>query len=180
VGGNATLAGTTLMELNRSQSPNSDLLVVGGTLTFGGALNVAFASGAAAPQAGDVYQLFSKGSASSFTSISLPNLSGYPGSLSWNTNDLTINGSISITGTAVPPTIDSVSASGGNFIFSGTGGIQGDTYYVLSSTDVALPIGNWTPVATNVFGSGGSFSYTNVINPGTPQTFFLLQVPIIP
>ncbi len=69
------------MELNRSLSPNSDRLVVGGTLAFGGILQVVLGAGAPAPQAGDVYQLFNKGSSSAFTAISLPNLTGraWPG-----------------------------------------------------------------------------------------------------
>ena len=67
VNGAATLAGTTLMELNRSLSPNSDRLVVGGTLAFGGILQVVLGAGAPAPQAGDVYQLFNKGSSTAFS-----------------------------------------------------------------------------------------------------------------
>ena len=60
VNGNVLLAGTTRLELDRSRSPNSDRLAVGGTLTLGGALEVVLAAGASAPRAGDVYQLFSK------------------------------------------------------------------------------------------------------------------------
>ena len=174
VNGNATLAGTTLMEINRSLSPNCDRLVVGGTLTFGGTLQVVLAAGAASPQAGDVYQLFNKGSGASFTSISLPNISALPGGLSWNTNNLNANGSISVNG---PPNISSAYASGGNLIFSGTGGIEGNSYTVLSSTNVALPLTNWFPVITNVFGPGGNFSVTNPINPSLPRSFFVLRVP---
>ncbi len=177
VNGSATLAGTTLMELNRSQSPNSDRLVVGGTLTKNGALTVVLGAGAPSPQAGDVYQLFNKGGSGTFAPITLPNLSALPGGLAWDTSNLNINGTITVTGTATPPTISNVSVSGNNFVFSGTGGVEGGTYTVLSSTNIALPVANWTPIATNVFGQGGSFSYTNVINPATPATFFLLQVP---
>lgn len=177
VNGSATLAGTTLMELNRSLSPNSDRLVVGGSLNFGGALTVVLAVGAPSPQAGDVYQLFNKGGSGTFSPITLPNLSALPGGLAWDTSKLSVNGSITVTGTATPPTIGSVGMSGNNFVFSGTGGVEGGTYKVLSSTNIALPVANWTPVATNQFGQGGSFSYTNVVNPATPATFFLLQVP---
>ena len=99
VNGTATLAGTTLMELDRSLSPNSDRLVVGGTLAFGGILQVVLGAGAPAPQAGDVYQLFNKGSGSAFAAISLPNLSGLPGGLAWDTTKLAVNGTISVTGT---------------------------------------------------------------------------------
>ena len=80
------------MELNRSLSPNSDRLVVGGTLAFGGVLQVVLGAGAPAPQAGDVYQLFNKGSSSAFSTINLPDLSGLPGDLAWDTTKLAVNG----------------------------------------------------------------------------------------
>jgi fibronectin-binding autotransporter adhesin len=172
VNGNATLAGTTFMELDRSQSPNSDRLVVGGTLSFGGVLQVVVAG--SAPQGGDVYQLFNKGSGAAFTSIVLPIL---PVGLSWDTSNLLANGSISVSGTTAPLTITNVTASAGNLIANGTGGVAGNTYTVVTATNVALPAANWTPVATNVFGPGGVFSFTNSINPALPANFFRVWLP---
>ena len=180
VNGNASLAGTNVMEINHSATPNSDRLNVGGTLTFGGALKVVLGIGATPPQANDVYQLFNKGSAASFSSISLPDLSALPWGLSWNTTNLTVNGSISVSGSAVPPTpptITFVSVSGTNFVFGGNGGTQGNNYIVLKSTNVALASTNWTRVVTNQFGAGGTFAVTNGINPTSPASFFELQVP---
>ncbi|MBA4150700.1 MAG: autotransporter-associated beta strand repeat-containing protein [Verrucomicrobia bacterium] len=177
VNGNATLGGTTLMELDRSQSPNSDRLVVNGSMSWSGVLNVVLGAGAPAPQAGDVYQLFNKAGSGTFTTINLPNLSSLPGGLAWDISNLSVDGTITVTGTATPPTIGTVSINDGNFVFDGTGGIEGGTYIVLSSTDVALPLVNWTPVATNTFGAGGSFSYSSSMDPGAPATFFLLQLP---
>ncbi len=177
VNGAATLAGTTLMELNRSLVPNSDRLVVGGTLTFGGVLQVILGAGAPAPQAGDVYQLFNKGSGSAFTAINLPNLSGLPGGLTWDTSNLMVNGTIAVQGAVAPPTIGSVSLSGGDFLFSGTGGVEGSTYYVVTSPNVEAPLAGWSVAASNVFGPGGSFSYTTNITGGAPKAFFRLLVP---
>ena len=67
--------------------------------------------------------------------------------------------------------------SGGNLIFGGTGGPVGQPYRILSTTNVALPVLNWTPVYTNVFlPPNGSYAYTN-----TPltnaQNFFRLVSP---
>jgi hypothetical protein len=45
---------------------------------------------------------------------------------------------------------------------------------VLATTNVALPVSNWTRIATNSF-AGGNFSFTNAVN--LPQRFYLLQVP---
>lgn len=175
VNGDVTLGSSTTMELDRSQTPNSDELVVGGTLNLNGTLNVVLAG--AAPQAGDVYHLFSKGGVGSFSAVNLPDISSFPGNLDWDTSRLTSEGILAVTGTAVPPTIGSVSVSNGNFVFSGTGGIEGEDYIVLSSTNIALPIIDWTAVVTNQFGAGGSFSYTNAVAPDAPATFFLLQIP---
>jgi autotransporter-associated beta strand protein len=178
VSGNVNLGGTNVFELNRGLSPNSDRLNVGGNLSFGGILKVVLGVGAPAPQAGDVYQLFNKGSSSSFSSISLPDISALPGNLSWNTDNLAVNGTISVNGTVVapnPPTITSVSWAGTNVVFSGTGGVQGNNYFVLTSTDVASHSTNWTRIATNQFGAGGSFSVTNPITGS--MRFFELQVP---
>ncbi len=174
VNGNATLAGTTLMEVNRNLTPNSDQLSVGGSIAFGGILQVKLGAGAPQPQGGDVYQIFNKAGSGSFSSIFLPTLSG---GLSWITTNLTINGSISVSGASSPTTITNVVNSGGNLIFSGTGGTAGSSYVVVSSADVSLPMASWTPVATNTFGPGGSFSVTNAINLATPATFLRIRVP---
>lgn len=69
----------------------------------------------------------------------------------------------------------SVAASGANMIFNGTNGPDGGIYYVLTSTNVALPLSQWTPVATNTFSPTGTFSVTNAIGAGT--RFFIIAVP---
>jgi hypothetical protein len=48
---------------------------------------------------------------------------------------------------------------------------------VLSSPDLAAPLSSWTPLLTNTFGAGGTFSITNAINPATPRQFYLLKLP---
>jgi hypothetical protein len=63
------------------------------------------------------------------------------------------------------------------FSASGTNGTAGANYYVLTSTNVALPLSNWTRLSTNTFDGAGHFSFTNAVAPGPPQRFYLLQVP---
>ena len=46
---------------------------------------------------------------------------------------------------------------------------------LLTSTNVALPLTNWTPIATNRFDGSGQFNLTNGINPGVPQQFYILS-----
>ena len=62
------------------------------------------------------------------------------------------------------------SAGVGKMVLSGTGGVAGNSYAVLSAMNLNPPV-TWTPVVTNVFGAGGSFSYTNTVIPGTPGLF---------
>jgi autotransporter-associated beta strand protein len=173
VNGSVTLAGTTVMEIDRNASPNkSDQLVAGGALNFGGILQVVLGPGATAPQSGDVYQLFNKGGAGSFSAISVPTLGT---GQSWVTTNLGVNGSISVVGPANPPIITSVSVSGTSIVFSGTGGTQGNPFTVLSATNVLLSVTNWDVTATSTFGPGGSFSVTNAIAPGS--RVYRLRVP---
>jgi len=75
-----------------------------------------------------------------------------------------------------PPAIGSISISRNNLIFTGAGGIVGGTYYLLSSTNLALSLTNWTIIATNHFDGSGNFNFTNNPDPNAPQTFYLLQL----
>lgn len=67
--------------------------------------------------------------------------------------------------------------SGTHLVLSGVGH-PGGTYWVLVSTNVALPIANWTSTATNTFDPvTGQFSFTNAIVPGQSQRFYRLRSP---
>jgi hypothetical protein len=57
-------------------------------------------------------------------------------------------------------------------------GHPGGTYWVLVSTNPALPLANWTRVATNSFDPvTGSFSFTNSLDPQNVQLFYRLRSP---
>jgi hypothetical protein len=63
-------------------------------------------------------------------------------------------------------------------ILSAANGQPGAPCYVLASTNLALPLSNWTRLATtNVFDPAGAFACTNAIESGLPQNFYRLQVP---
>jgi hypothetical protein len=74
-----------------------------------------------------------------------------------------------------PPVINDITTVNGNLVFSGTNGSASGTYYVLTSTNLALSVTNWTRIATNSFTTGGTFSVTNAINPAMPQQFYLIS-----
>jgi hypothetical protein len=60
---------------------------------------------------------------------------------------------------------------------SGTGGVTNGTYYVLTSSNLLLPLTNWTSIATDQFDSAGNFIFTNAAQTNAPQLFYLLQLP---
>lgn len=73
------------------------------------------------------------------------------------------------------PGIGSTALSNGNFVLSGTGGISGAQFQILSSTNLALPLPDWTTVYTGTFASDGSYSYTNSTTARGAQFFILVS-----
>lgn len=60
-------------------------------------------------------------------------------------------------------------------VLKGWGGVPGRDYYVLSSTNLALPLSNWTRLATNVFGANGSAGFTSATEPATDHRYYMIQ-----
>ena len=65
----------------------------------------------------------------------------------------------------------------GNLILSGTGGSSNVFYNILSATNIALPLFEWTVSATNQMDGTGSFFFTNALQPGAPEMFYRLRLP---
>jgi len=77
-----------------------------------------------------------------------------------------------------PPNFGSINfLSGDSFVLNGAGGVTNGTYIVLTTTNITLPLSQWMPVATNPFDASGNFNFTNTPAPGSPQMFYLLQLP---
>jgi len=105
---------------------------------------------------------------------------GYQGYISNNVAasavDLVLtNGPLVIVPT-IPPHFTGFMLNFGNgtVTISGTNGQTGATYYLLSSTNLALPLRQWTTVATDVL-SASAFMITNTVNLHAPQQFFILS-----
>ena len=75
-----------------------------------------------------------------------------------------------------PNITQTISQSANQIIISGGGGLAGKTYEILSTTNIALPANQWTPIVTNQFVAGGGFGYTNAIQPNSPARFFRVVV----
>jgi len=171
IGGDLSLAvgATTILAIQHSPLSNA-VVNVTGTLTEGGALIVTNI-GTSALTNGDSFQLFNAANyTGNFSTLTLPSLAT---NLFWNTNLISINGTLSVSA-YVSPAINQTTVDGGNVIISGTGGVPNWNYYLLASTNLVSP--NWVPVATNQFDATGSFTVTNSVNSGSPQMYFRLQL----
>jgi mannan endo-1,4-beta-mannosidase len=77
---------------------------------------------------------------------------------------------------AVPPQITGVTRlSGGAIELMGTGP-RGSTHHILTTTDLALPMSGWTPLATGTF-SGGVFTYTDTQLTNDATRFYSVSKP---
>jgi hypothetical protein len=70
-----------------------------------------------------------------------------------------------------------IRADGTNVVLSGESGPPGGTYYVLGSTNLALPLAQWTREATNQFDDAGNCTFTNAFDFSSSAQFFRLQLP---
>ena len=78
----------------------------------------------------------------------------------------------------LPPVITHLQLAGANLIFSGTnGGTPGAIFYALGTTNLLLPLTNWTVFSTNQFGPGGGFLFTNPWNRARPAFYYRLSSP---
>jgi hypothetical protein len=166
-----TLGGTTVIKLNGS-GVNHDVQA-GAGITYGGTLSFVNISGS--PLAvGNSFRIFSAASYSgSFANIT-PAVPG-PG-LIWDLAQLG-SGKLSVVAAPLQPTLSGILEGGGNLILNGSNGLAGAEYYVLSSSNVAIPLANWIVLATNNFDTNGAFRFTNTLIPGGGQRFYRIEVP---
>jgi autotransporter-associated beta strand protein len=176
---NAVLLGSTILKVSGT---TNDVLAVGNNVTYGGTLTV---TNIGAPLvAGNSFKIIQAGTyvPSSFSTLNLPALSS---GLNWNTSTLAVNGTISVASSSLIPTnspgIVGFTLVNPNIVINGTNGQQGGTYYLLQSTDAALPFVQWTPVSTNVVNTNGdaansfTFTGTNAVNTNAAQQFYILS-----
>lgn len=75
------------------------------------------------------------------------------------------------------PRFTSVTGEGGtNFVINGVGGTNSGTFYVLTTTNLALPLTNWTSRGSSAFDSQGSFNFNYTLTNVLPQEFLILQM----
>ena len=161
------------MKLNRLNTSNSDILAVTNSIVYGGTLVVTNAG--TNLQVGDSFQIFRSGSYSgSFSAVSLPDY------YTWNTNLLASSGIISSHGRHInsKPVISHVNFStlnSSNITLNVTNGLSGGPFSVFTSTNLALPLSNWTIVTNGTFLGDGSTNLNIQLNPHLPQSFYLIH-----
>jgi autotransporter-associated beta strand protein len=172
VSSNVTLQGTAAMKLNpafdESDFLRGNLITYGGTLALTNVSTAPFA-------AGNSFHLFSATNyTGSFTNISPPR----PGpGLQWDTNRLVVNGTLGV----VPlpsPAIVNFAVAGFDLVIYATNGVAGSLCSVMTSTNLAMPLTQWTIASINRLRSSGNFTViaTNSVDPAAPQRFYTLQV----
>lgn len=161
--------GTARFELTRVPLTN-DSFAVAGTAVLNGTLQV-LNNGVEALEAGDHFKLLTAATITgSFASLDLPPLDE---GLDWSTNKLTTDGTLWVVVTT-SPTISAASQSAGAFRFSGNGGTPGWNCFVLSTTNLELPVEQWERLATNQYTVSGGFAFTNTAA-SSDRRFFRIQ-----
>lgn len=163
---------TTVIQINKSLSPSNDLAQVTGNVSYGGTL--VLTNPGIAYSAGDSFKLFSAtGYSGAFANVSpaIPRVN-----LAWNTNTLATGVLTIISSPTARPMFGSLTMAGNNLAMSGSNGVPGWSYCLLTSTNLSLPVTSWTVIATNSFDGLGDFNFTCVVDPDSPQQYFLLQL----
>jgi hypothetical protein len=76
----------------------------------------------------------------------------------------------------ITPRITGLAVSGRTLSITATNGPADRAFVLLGSTNVALPLAQWTSVLTNSLdGGGGIHLSTNVVDPSSPRAFYILR-----
>jgi hypothetical protein len=76
-----------------------------------------------------------------------------------------------------PPLINQITISGSSVSVSGNNGLVNAQFNVLESTNLSAPLTTWTIITTQRFDQSGAFHFTNTVQAGSPQQFFMIKVP---
>jgi hypothetical protein len=77
---------------------------------------------------------------------------------------------------ATGPQFVAATWAGTNLVLSGANGVAGWPYYVLASTNLALPLNQWLIVGTNAFDGLGNFAFTNNVTTSPASQYFRLKL----
>ena len=167
---NLTLNAGAILNFELGAGVVNDKIIVGNNLVLGGILNVTNVAGFGA----GTYTLITYSGALSGT---LPVIGSKPSGYSLFVNTNTAGQIKLVVQTQTAPAFRNIVLSNGGVVSSGSGGPTNVPYYVLASTNITLPLANWIRIATNLFDATGGFICTNPVTTGSPQQFYLIQLP---
>jgi hypothetical protein len=75
-----------------------------------------------------------------------------------------------------PASISTINLAGTNVILGSSNGIAGNGYSVLVTTNLTLPLNNWSAIQSGSFDTNGNLRVTNGMNPSVLQEFYRLQL----
>lgn len=80
-------------------------------------------------------------------------------------------------GESLVPFLMSSSLAGTNLVLNAAKGVAGETYCVLTSTNLATPLSQWSPIASNLLTANGFFTIvaTNAVSSKTPHQYYILR-----
>jgi T5SS/PEP-CTERM-associated repeat protein len=160
----------TVMNLNASSGAASHLDGLT-NVTYGGTLQLSNVSGLLAQ--GNSFKLFNSTHYTGAFELITPATPG-PG-LKWNTNQLSVDGTLRVFSTnTAPPSFASAHVSGSSFLLTVTGGIPYDPVVLLTKTNLQAP--NWVYLQTNLFNSNGLAVISIPFSPSDSSRFFSVQV----
>ena len=174
------IGGTNRANTYTSATNYYDFIGISGTATLAGNLNINFLNNYI-PSATNSFTILTNGSGLSggfanFTSgrVSVGNYAGGTFLVVTSATSLVLT---NFQAAMFSPVIGSISLSGTNLLITGTNGPSGANCYVLTATNLSLPMTNWTIIATQQFGPGGAVNFINPMGSNTPQLFYRLRLP---
>ncbi len=165
-----TLNGTTVIKVSHTRADK----VAGLTnVVFGGTLKIIIASNVTGTEVFTLFEAAPGGYSGDFATYDLPTLAA---PLAWDHSTIPVDGTLRITGGVEAPQISLITrASNGSFQLTGTGPGTG-AYRIFATTNVALPLANWTQIASGNF-VGGAFTFTDQNATNYVQRFYSVATP---
>jgi autotransporter-associated beta strand protein len=179
-----TLTVTNNLTIQSGGTLNMDLdadLIYGGltndavtglnSVTYGGTLNLDVLT----IETNSVFKLFNAKSYSGQFDAIQPALPPLSGNYAWDRSFLKVDGTLRIT--TIHPSITSIDSStlSSGFITLNATGLPNGPVSVLSATNLATPLANWTAVVNSNFDGNGNFTTPLTVDPTIPNQYFILQ-----
>jgi hypothetical protein len=181
----STLAYLNLMEITVNRPPVAGTVTTNRSTGVPLTISTAFLLAQASDPDGDPvnfdnFSALPAGATTNATSITLPGTNTVQ-TFNYTVDDgngLTNSGTVTITIAMVsPPVFNAPQIFSGNLILTGIGGTPGAGYTWLTSTNVTIPVTNWTVSVTGTLDGTGSCSNAIPVNAFQTGNFFRLRMP---